>query len=63
MRSPFYFIVQHIDDKRYNNTKDIGDVSFITSTSEENHKASNRQGVVMSTPIGYKGDKKIGDVL
>ena len=63
MRSPFYFIVQPIDDKRYNNTKDIGDVSFITSTSEENHKASNRQGVVISTPIGYKGDIKIGDVL
>ena len=27
MRSPFYFIVQPIDDKRYNNTKDIGDVA------------------------------------
>ena len=63
MRSPFYFIVQPIDDKRYNNTKDIGDVSFITSTSEENHKASNRQGVVVSTPIGYKGEIQVGDVL
>ena len=28
MRSPFYFIVQPIDDKRYNNTKDIGRCKF-----------------------------------
>ena len=48
MRSPFYFIVKPLDDKRYTNTKNIEGMEFITSTSEENHKASNRQGVVVA---------------
>ena len=41
MRSPHYFIVTPINDRRYNNIKKIGDVELITSTSEEDHKASN----------------------
>ena len=35
MRSPFYFIVKPLDDKRYTNTKEIDGMDFITSTSEE----------------------------
>ena len=62
MKSPFYFIVKPLDDKRYTNTKNIEGVDFITSTSEENYKASNRQGVVVSTPIDYKVDIKVGDI-
>ena len=63
MRSPFYFIVKPLDDKRYTNTKNIEGMDFITSTSEENYKASNRQGVVVAVPLGYDGPIKVGDIL
>tara|TARA_B100002019_G_C21152544_1_gene539002 strand:- start:204 stop:767 length:564 start_codon:yes stop_codon:yes gene_type:complete len=63
MRSPFYFIVKPLDDKRYTNTKNIEGIEFITSTSEENYKASNRQGVVVAVPLGYDGPIKVGDIL
>ena len=63
MRSPFYFIVKPLDDKRYTNTKNIEGMEFITSTSEENFKASNRQGVVVAVPLGYDGRIKVGDIL
>ena len=38
-------------------------MEFITSTSEENYKASNRQGVVVAVPLGYKGPIKVSDIL
>jgi hypothetical protein len=63
MQSPYSFIVKPLDNKRYNNTTKIGDVDFITSTSEENHKASNRFAKVVSLPINYKGEVKKGDTL
>ena len=63
MRSPFYFIVKPTQGKRYNNSKEIGDIDFITSTSEENHLASNREAIVVSTPLGYDGDIEPGDTL
>ena len=53
MRSPFYFIVKPMNGKRYNNTKDIGGVDLIVSTSEEDHKFSNRYGEVVELPLGY----------
>ena len=63
MKSPFYFIVKPKNDRRYDSTKNIGGIDFITSTSEENHMASNREGIVISTPLGYKGDVEPGDTL
>jgi hypothetical protein len=63
MRSPYLFITKPLDDKRYNNTKKIGDVDFITSTSEENHMASNRVAEVIAIPITYDGPVKVGDKL
>jgi hypothetical protein len=63
MRSPFFFIVKPIKGKRYNNSKEIGGIDFITSTSEENHQASNREGIVVSTPLGYAGEIEPGDTL
>ena len=63
MRSPFYFIVKPVKNKRYNNTKNISNVEFITSTSEENHMTSNRYATVVSTPLDYKGSTKKGDTL
>lgn len=63
MKSPFYFIVNPQDNKRYSNTKDISGVNFIVSTSEEDHKFSNRFATVIETPLGYNGPISIGDIL
>ena len=63
MRSPFYFIVKPLEGKRYKNSKKIGGIDFLTSTSEENHLASNREAVVVSTPVNYSGDIETGDIL
>ena len=63
MKSPFYFIVQPYNGKRYDNTKKIGDVDFIVSNSKEDHTVSNRYAIVQQTPINYKGNIKPGDTL
>ena len=63
MRSPFFFIAKPLEGKRYNNTKEVSGIELITSTSEENHLASNRMAVVESTPIGYNGPIQKGDTL
>ena len=63
MKSPYSFIVKPYNNRRYDNIKNYGDVEFITSTSEEDHKASNRFAIVVSTPIHYKGPIKEGDIL
>lgn len=52
-----------INGKRYDNTKDIGGVDFIVSTSEEDHKFSNRYAEVLATPLSYDGDIEPGDIL
>lgn len=63
MKSPFYFIVKPMNGKRYDNTKDIGGIDFIVSTSEEDHKFSNRYAEVIELPVGYTGPISIGDTL
>jgi len=63
LKSPFNFIVQPFEEKRYNNTKSIGGIDFVVSTSEEDVKHSNREAVVISTPINYCGDIEPGDIL
>ena len=63
MKSPLYFIVKPNKGKRYDNTKEIAGIEFIISTSEEDHKFSNRQAVVVETPLGYDGPIKSGDIL
>ncbi len=63
MKSPFQFIVRPFNGKRYDNTKDIEGVEFITSTSEEDHKFSNRYAEVIETPLGYEGEITVGDTL
>ena len=60
MKSPFFFIATPLKGRRYNNTKDIGGIEFITSTSEEDHKFSNREAIVMEVPLGYEGPIKKG---
>ena len=63
MKSPFYFIVEPVGGRRYDNVKKIGDIDFITSTSQEDFKASNRKAKVIECPSGYKGPIKPGDIL
>jgi hypothetical protein len=64
MRSPFYFIAKPVNGKRYDNTKSIGGgIELIVSTSEEDHKFSNRFAEVVELPLGYKGPIDIGDIL
>jgi hypothetical protein len=63
MKSPFYFIAKPKNGKRYNNTKEIAGIEFIVSTSEEDHRFSNRYAEVVELPLGYSGPVKIGDTL
>ena len=63
MKSPFYFIVEPHNGRRYDNIKKIGDVNLIMSSSKEDHTASNRFAKVISTPLGYTGEITPGDIL
>jgi hypothetical protein len=63
MRSPFHFIVEPVGGSRYDNVKSIGGIDFITSSSKEDHKASNRYAKVLATPIGYTGEVMPGDTV
>lgn len=63
MKSIYQFIVEPVGDRRYNNTKDIGGIDFVVNTSEEDFRFSNREAVVLSTPISYSGPIKEGDIV
>lgn len=63
MRSPFNFIVKPLNGKRYSNTKQIEGIDFIVSTSEEDHRFSNRYAEVVSVPLNYNGEIVPGDTL
>jgi len=63
MKSPFAFITKPVEGKRYNNTKNIGGIDFIVSTSQEDFRFSNRKAEVIELPLGYKGPIKVGDFL
>lgn len=63
MRSPYQFIVRPVNNKRYDNTRDFGGIEFVVSTSEEDHKFSNRYAEVVSTPLNYTGEICEGDIL
>jgi len=60
MRSPFYFIVEPVGGKSYDNVRESG---LIISTSKEDHKATNRFATVINTPIGYDGPIEAGDTI
>lgn len=63
MKSPFNFIAKPMNGKRYDNTKNISGVELIVSTSEEDHKFSNRYAEVVEVPLGYNGPISKGDTL
>ena len=60
MNSIYHFIVKPLD-KRYENTKSIGDKELIINSSIENHIFVSKKAVVVSTPAAYKTKIKIGD--
>lgn len=49
-----------MDDKRYNNTKEIAGVQVEVSSSIEDYTVTNRIGVVEAIPDWYKGEVKKG---
>jgi hypothetical protein len=59
MKSPFFYIVSPREGKRYDNTR--GEI--VISTSKEDHLASMREAIVISTPIGYEGPIEPGDTI
>ena len=63
MKSPTQFLVKPKDNKRYSNTKKIEAIDLILDTSEESASFSNREAVVIETPIMYNGPVKKGDTL
>ncbi len=63
MKSPTSFIVKPLKGKRYDNTKTYGDIDFILSTSQEDHRFSNRKATVIELPLNYSGPIKKGDTL
>lgn len=63
MQSPNQFIVVPANDRRYNNVKNIEGIEIILDTSEESASFSNREAVVLSTPINYTGPIEEGDTL
>jgi len=63
MKSPRDFLVEPLGGDRYNNTSTVNGNTFTVNTYEENHKASNRQAVVIETPAHYEGPIKKGDIL
>jgi hypothetical protein len=63
MQSPFHFIAKPHEGKRYSNTKNVEGLDLIVSTSEEDHRFSNRYAEVVEVPRGYSGPIKVGDIL
>jgi len=63
MQSPFHFIAKPHEGKRYNNTKSVEGIDLIISTSEEDHRFSNRYAEVVAVPLGYSGPIQAGDIL
>ena len=61
MKSPHYFIVRPYKGVRYNASKNLNGKDFIMSSSQEDHRYTNRIGVVVATPIGYSGEISEGD--
>ena len=56
MRAIYSFIVEPLNNRRYDNVKSYDQVDFITSVSEEDYKAANRYAKVKSLPLQYSGD-------
>ena len=62
MKSVYNFVVTP-KGKRYNNTKKIGDSELIINTEIYNHQYTNREAIVISTPIIGDTNIKSGDTV
>jgi len=60
MKSLYHFIIKPLD-KRYENTKSIGNKELIVNSNIENHIFVSKKAVIVSTPAAYKTKIKIGD--
>ena len=63
MKPPFQFLVRPVGGVRYSHTKQMGGRNFIISSSQEDHKATNRFAEVIEVPYTYDGEIKKGDTL
>ena len=63
IKSPFKFIVSPYGGNQYVNTKTVGGIELVVNTSIEEAADVQRVGVVISTPVGYTGDIKEGDLV
>ena len=62
MKSLYQFIVKP-KGERYNNTKQVGDVSLLLNTSIESFRHINKEAIVVSTPAAFKTNIKVGDTI
>ena len=62
MKSVYNFVVKP-KGKRYNNTKKVGDSELIVNTEIFNHQYTNREAIVISTPIIGDTDIKPGNTV
>jgi len=62
MKSVFYYIVKPLNDKRYENSKPVGDKELIINTDNFDHKHVNRFAKVIGTPTGIDTPIKNGDI-
>ena len=62
MKSVYNFVVKP-KGERYNNTKKVGDSELILNTEIFNHHFTNREAIVISTPIVGNTDIKPGDTV
>jgi len=63
MRSPYFFIIEPVDNKRYSNSKEFDGHELILSSSKEDHTTTNRRAVVLAVPLYYNGPIEPGDVV
>jgi len=60
MNSLYSFIVKPLND-RYNNKIKIGEQEIIVNTSVEEHKFISKKAIVVSVPLAFKTEIKVGD--
>ena len=60
MKALGQFIVKPAAGKLYDNKRKTENGSYLINTNFENHEATNRIAIVISTPINYKGNVREG---
>ena len=62
MKSIYGFIIKP-HKERYSNVRRINNKELIINTSIENHRFVSKKAVVVSVPIAYKTNIKVGDEI